>query len=157
MKDFIQAIKIPFLTVLAVIVVATGFSFWNREYVYESSMDSEPVDTTNTSLFPQATDLYSEFESNKVAFDKKHKDKLMEFEGEIIKISNDWGCARIKIRVADNPFEEITCGNCPAGKDKWSDEVANVSVGQTVRIKGYYADFSSGQYSMSFYKCHIIQ
>lgn len=157
MKDFIQAVKIPFFTILAVVLIGVGFSFWNRQYVYESSNETESVDTTSTSLFPRATDIYSEFESNKVAFDKKHKDELIEFEGEIVKISNDWGCAGIKIKVSDNPFEEITCSNCPAGVDKWSDEVANISVGQTVRIKGYYSDFSSGQYSMSFYKCHIIQ
>ncbi len=157
MKDFLQAIKIPVLTVLAVIVVAAGFSLWNREYVYQNNIDLEPIGTINTSLITQAADLYSEFESNRVAFDKKHKDELLEFEGEIVKISNDWGCAGIKIKVSDNPFEEITCNNCPADVDKWSGEVANVSVGQTVRINGYYSDLTSGQYSMSFYKCHIIQ
>lgn len=107
--------------------------------------------------FLQADELFSEYQSNKVAFDKKYDDKLLEFEGVISEISNPWDCARIKIRVYESSYEEISCSNCPAGVDKWADEIAEISVGQKVRIKGYYNGFSSGKYQMKLYKCHIIK
>lgn len=129
--------------------------FPNGVAANDTEYNNALIDTGSTYL--QSESLYAEFESNKVAFDKKHKDKAIEFEGQIMKITNDWGCANIKIRVSDNPFEDISCSNCPSNTDKWSDEVAQVAVGQTVRIKGHYSDFSSSENSMSFYKCHIIQ
>ncbi|MGM9476402.1 OB-fold protein [Pedobacter sp. GSP4] len=132
------------------IIFPNGAAVNDAEY-----KNNAPIDTGSTYL--QSESLYREFTSNKVAFDMKHKDKVIEFEGQIMKITNDWGCANIKIRVSDNPFEDISCGNCPSNTDKWSDEVAQVTVGQVVRIKGYYSDFSSSESSMSFYKCHIIQ
>lgn len=118
----------------------------------------DTLNSIDTNIYnPQSSALYAEFSSNKVAFDKKYKDKTIEFEGEITKITNDSGCATVKIKVSENPFEYITCNNCPADEDKWSDEVSSVSVGQTVLIKGYYSAFSSSENTMFFYKCHILK
>lgn len=81
----------------------------------------------------------------------------MEFEGEIVKISTDGNCATLAVKVTENPFEEISCGNCPADIDGWSDEVERVSVGQTVKIKGFYSSGISSDNTVYFYKCHILQ
>lgn len=111
------------------------------------------IDTTSAIL--QANDLFSDYARNKVAFDKKNNDKQIEFQGTIKEISNEWGCASIKIEVEQDRFYEIECSNCPEGVDKWAGEVAKVKVGDLVAIKGYYSASISGKYSMDFYKCRI--
>lgn len=107
--------------------------------------------------FPQAADLFQQYEDNKVVFDRQYDKKDIEFEGEISSISTEWGCAVIEIRAGESAFNVIKCVHCPAGEDKWSNEVANVSVGQIVRIKGYYSAFSSENGYMHLNKCHIIK
>jgi len=148
-----------FLSATLAIVVFNGCGSSNHsgDYVSVDTTDYETlVDTTTTPQFPQATDFFQEFKSNKVAFDKEYDDKIIEFEGEISEITTSWGCAIIEIKAGSSAFDVIRCSNCPGTKDKWSKEVESVSVGQTVRIKGYYSAISSESYSMSLYKCHII-
>ena len=146
--------------IIIVGVIILVFLF-NTFFFFFIAVSREPSEDTFSSLDTssynlQSSVLYAEFISNKVAFDKKYKDEIIESEGEILKIANNSGCPTLKIKVSDNPFEDITCSNCPSDEDKWSDEVANVIVGQTVLIKGYYSDFSSSENTMFFYKCHIL-
>lgn len=136
----------------------TDQEYYEKHGVTKDGDTSKNFDSTIIEpLFPQAEDFFQEFKSNKVAFDKKYDDKLIEFEGEISDISTSWGCARMKVKAGESAFDVIECDNCPADEDKWSNEVEKVSVGQIVKIKGYYSAFSSESYYMSLYKCHIIQ
>lgn len=105
----------------------------------------------------QAQDMFDEYQNNKVAFDKKYADSILEFEGTISEISNDFNCASIKIVVGDNSLYAIHCNNCPEDIDGWSDEVSQVALGERVLIRGFYSNFSSDKYQMSFYKCNIVR
>lgn len=114
--------------------------------------------------FLQIANIYDEYRSNRVAFDKKNDDKLIEFEGSISEITNDHDCAAIKFKITDENDQYIgyaECSNCPATKDKWSEkwpnEIAQLQLGQTVRIKGYYSRNLSNSNNISFYKCRIIK
>lgn len=121
--------------------------------------ENEPYNTPKVdkeySSFLQATDLYEKYKSNRVAFNKEYNKKLIEFEGTITDITENSGCAWVKIKGSADGWQYISCGNCPENKDGWSKEVAQLQVGNTVRIKGYYSALSS-EYEMSFYNCHVI-
>jgi hypothetical protein len=102
-----------------------------------------------------ASNWYSEFKANKVAFDKRYDEALMDITGTISRIKTDHGCSTIEIDAADKPFETIVFTNCPQGSDKWSDEVIKVVVGQQVHIAGIYSAILSSDSEMNLYKCHI--
>lgn len=110
--------------------------------------------------FLQIANLYDDYRSNKVAFDKKYNDKVIEFEGSISEITNRYGCAGITFNITGEDDARLgfaTCSNCPADVDHWSNEVAKLSIGQKVKIKGFYSgDLSDGS-SMFFYKCHVLK
>jgi hypothetical protein len=97
-----------------------------------------------------ADSWFSDFKTNKVAFDKNYKDQQIDFYGTITKIKNDYGCASIEIKVGDGIFDNISCTNCPESVDHWSNEVASTAVGREVRIRGIYSSSISNSYTMSF-------
>jgi hypothetical protein len=156
LKNFLQTLKTLFYAALVAFALFAFYIFLGKDDSTYTNNYVESIDTLSID-FPQAADIYWDYKSNKVAFDKKNKEKLMEFEGQISKISNEWGCAKVTLSATDNPYEEIICNNCPGDVDGWSKEVEKVRVGQTVKINGVYsANISSGS-TMTFYKCHILE
>jgi hypothetical protein len=103
-----------------------------------------------------AESWYSDYKANRVAFDKNYNEQLIDIHGIIYKINNNDNCAEIVIKGSDELYEWIKFTNCINGKDKWSDEVINTTVGQEVHIRGIYSSSLSDNYEMHLYKCHII-
>jgi len=106
-----------------------------------------------------AESWYSDYKSNKVAFDKEYDEKKLDIHGTIDKISNDEGCAQISMKgETGGILTYIEFTNCRGGKDNWSDEVALTAVGQDVHIRGIYSGLlSSSGFEMRLYNCHIIK
>ena len=104
-----------------------------------------------------ATMWYQKFKLNKVAFGKKYKDKRIDVFGTITAIKTDGDCATMEVQAGDSAFNIISFGNCGEGIDGWSDEVAKVTVGENVHVRGKYGEFFSSDYTLELYDCHIIQ
>lgn len=132
-------INIIITTIIVTIVSVLAYNLYkkynpsNEEIFQETlyALDSANETEQPPSDFLQIANLYDEYRSNKVAFDKKNDDKLIEFEGSISEITNDYDCAAIKFKITDEDDQYIgyaECSNCPATKDKWSkkwpDEIA---------------------------------
>jgi hypothetical protein len=144
--------------IIYIALIASGFFILYKFSTHKSPEEIAFVNSDEqlpSNQYQSAENLFNDFKSNKVAFDRRHNDKLMEFQGTILKITNEWGCSSLIIQATDNPFETIFCNNCPADVDKWSDEVVKLTVGNQVTIKGYYSS-SSSESEMSFYKCRVI-
>lgn len=163
-----QRIIVIVTTIIVTIVSALAYDLYKKynpsdeevfqERLYDLASENETEQVPSN--FLQIANLYDEGRSNRVAFDKKYDDKLIEFEGAISEISNDHGCARLKFKVNDENDQYIgyaECSNCPANEDKWSDEIAQLQIGQTVRVRGYYSGSLSSSDNISFYKCHILK
>lgn len=163
-----QRINIILITILATFLCGLAYDFYLKHNKTEEeiflermhSLASEDKSPNAPPDFLQIANVYDEYRSNRVAFDKKYNDKLIEFEGAVSEITNDYGCAGIKFKVTDENDQYIgyvDCSNCPASKDKWSNEIAQLQLGQTVRIRGYYSSSLSDSNNIDFYKCHIIK
>lgn len=99
---------------------------------------------------------HREFKANKVAFDRNYNNYKIDVIGTITRISNDDGCAKIEMRAESGIYDKIIFTNCPFGKDKWADEVINVSVGEQVHIRGVYIGSMSDNYELVVVSSHVI-
>lgn len=118
---------------------------------------NEKVSSLDFDVAYSAEKWFSDFKSNKVAFDKDFNEKAIDLHGTITEITNNNHCPAIKISVDDNPFDEINCSNCADENSGWINEVIGTSVGQEVHIRGYYSGLTSASYRMDVYGCRIIK
>ncbi|MBB6273561.1 hypothetical protein HDF26_004021 [Pedobacter cryoconitis] len=160
-KNLIIIIATVIITTICTLVYI-GYKEW-----HPSEINDDVADTTSMSpqiqsepSFLQIANLYDDYRSNKVAFDKKYNDRAIEFEGSISEITNRYGCAGITFNITsgnDTNLGIVICNNCPADVDHWSNEVAKLNVGQKVKIKGFYSGNLSDGSSIFFYKCHVLK
>lgn len=169
---------LPFV-ILATVVIIIMIQPWACRQIRWAAMSQlERIEDTSTVVEPLVVDSikvlggvitkdafetdyhaatwFSEYHQNKVRFDKQYNKKLIDIYGEIKNISDDYGCAEI-ILATGNSFCEISATNCTYGTDKWSKEVENVNVGNTIHVRGYYSAAVSSNYTLSLYNCHIIE
>ncbi len=100
---------------------------------------------------------FEKFHANKIAFDQEYDGQILDVNGTITRISNDYSCSVIEIKAGAGIFDKLVFNNCNYGDDKWQKEVIEVAVGETVHIRGKYNGTESGDFEMDLNKCHIIK
>lgn len=131
MKKFIKWAVIIFI---AIIVFALIFGS-DDDATTTTSTDNATTETTEVaeaevSLPVTASELYSAYEGNEVAADKKYKGKLLEVTGTVDAIDSSIGDQAVVRLQTSNSFASVQA----KGDDKFTDAAATLNKGHQITM-----------------------
>lgn len=107
------------------------------------------------SIKVSAVQLFNEYKSNEVAADKKYRDKIIEVTGTVVEIGKDMLSDEPNVKLAvgqnDMGLSDVTC----TFRSKHTDELAALSKGQDITVRGKGAGFILGV-SVAIHYCEVV-
>ncbi|MFK7934042.1 MAG: hypothetical protein AB8G22_11085 [Saprospiraceae bacterium] len=117
-----------FLYFLLSIAIMGGLILLFLFYAPEKNLQSETAD-----LQISATELFTQYEANETAGNKKYIDRIIDVTGEVAEISEDEDGSPVVILREADAFSGVLC----TLKDSERDEVEDLKVGQQATIRGF--------------------
>lgn len=128
---------------LAIILGSIGGGMSGQKNAANTLAQSKATDTkSEEAIKVTAVALYNAYKNNEVAANQQYKNKLVEITGVVDTIGED---------ITSNPYisfkvqqYQITSVQCMFAK-KYADQLATVSKGQSIKLKGTVSDSLAGQ------------